>query len=189
MDLYLHVRVLFSIILGLGISHLLRGVAKIVQHPGKYRVYWVQLVWVLFLFLYMIHFWWWEFRLHQITEWTFPLYFFVAVYSVLLYLLCTLLFPEEMGEYESYEDYFYARKGWIFSLLTILFMADMGDTLVKGSVYFRSLGFFYYIRTLLCLGLSIAAIKVKDRRFHAGFAIFATAYEVVLIVKSYLTVQ
>jgi hypothetical protein len=61
MDLYSHVRVLFSIILGLGVSHLLRGVARIMQHPKQYRVYWVHLAWAIFLFLYLIHFWWWEF--------------------------------------------------------------------------------------------------------------------------------
>lgn len=45
MDVYLHVRVLFSMILGLGVSHLLRGVARIVQHPKEYKVYWVHPVW------------------------------------------------------------------------------------------------------------------------------------------------
>jgi hypothetical protein len=33
MDMYLHIRVLFTIILGLGVSRLLTGVAEIVQHP------------------------------------------------------------------------------------------------------------------------------------------------------------
>jgi hypothetical protein len=39
MDMYLHVPVLFSMILGLGVSRLLAGVAKIVQHPMEYKVY------------------------------------------------------------------------------------------------------------------------------------------------------
>jgi hypothetical protein len=34
MDMYLHIRVLFTIILGLGVSRLLTGVAEIVQHPN-----------------------------------------------------------------------------------------------------------------------------------------------------------
>lgn len=42
--LYLHVRVRFTIILGLGVSRLLGGVAKLVQHPKEYKVYWVHLV-------------------------------------------------------------------------------------------------------------------------------------------------
>jgi hypothetical protein len=43
MDTYLHIRVLFSMILGLGMSRLLGGVARIVQHPRQYKVYWVHL--------------------------------------------------------------------------------------------------------------------------------------------------
>jgi len=50
MDPYSHVRVLFSIVLGLGVSQLWRGIARIVQHPQKFRVYWVHLLWALFLF-------------------------------------------------------------------------------------------------------------------------------------------
>lgn len=94
MDMYLHVRVLFSIILGLGISRLLSGVARIVQHPKEYKVYRVHLLWALFLFLYLIHFWWWEYRLQGVQQWTFPLYLFIALYAVLLFLLCVLFFPK-----------------------------------------------------------------------------------------------
>ncbi|HEX8797746.1 MAG TPA: hypothetical protein VF772_03995 [Terriglobales bacterium] len=100
MDLYSHIKVLFSILLGLGVSHILRGLARIVQHPKQYRVYWVHLVWSLFLFLYLIHFWWWEFRLRQVA-WTFPVYFFIALYATLIYVLCTLLFPDEMSDYKG----------------------------------------------------------------------------------------
>ena len=79
MDMYLHVRVLFSLILGLGVSRLLAGVARIVQHPRQYKVYWVHLLWALFLFLYLIHFWWWEYRSQTVPRWTFPLYLFIAL--------------------------------------------------------------------------------------------------------------
>lgn len=55
LDAYLKVRVLFSIILGLGVSRLLSGVAKIVQHPKEYKLYWVDFVWAragVFLFVF-----------------------------------------------------------------------------------------------------------------------------------------
>ncbi len=121
MEMYLHVRVLFTILLGLGVSQLLSGVAQIVQHPKAYKVYWVHLLWALFLFLYLIHFWWWEYRLQAIQQWTFPLYFFIAMYAVVMFLMCVLLFPEQMADYESFKAYFYSRRQWIFSLMTILF--------------------------------------------------------------------
>jgi hypothetical protein len=189
MEMYLHVRVLFSIILGLGISRLLSGVARIVQHPKQYKVYWVHLAWALFLFLYLIHFWWWEYRLQDVRQWTFLLYFFIAMYAVLLFLLCVLLFPEEMKDYDDFKSYFYSRQRWIFSLMTVLFIADFADTLIKGSAYLHILSPGYYIRTAVFIVLSAVAIKVMDERFHAGFAILATASEILLILKDYMTVS
>jgi hypothetical protein len=35
-DLYLHVRVLVAIILGLSVTRLISGVATLIQHPGRY---------------------------------------------------------------------------------------------------------------------------------------------------------
>lgn len=144
--------------------------------------------WALFLFLYLIHFWWWEFRLRQVTRWTFPLYFFVALYAILQYLLCTLLFPEAMADYKGFQDNFYSRKGWIFSFMAVLFLADLGDTLVKGLPYLETLGPVYYFRTLSCLVLSLAAIRIANRRFQAGFAVFALLCELVFIVTAHFTV-
>jgi hypothetical protein len=188
MDLYSHVRVLFSIILGLGVSHLLRGVARIMQHPKQYRIYWVHLAWALFLFLYLIHFWWWEFRLRQVVQWNFALYFFIALYAILLYLLCTLLFPDEMSDYSGFRDYFYSRKKWIFGFMALLFAVDVADTLIKGLPYFRMLGPVYYVRTVSLLVLSLLAIKIDSPRFQAAFVVFALVCELGFIVTAHLTV-
>jgi hypothetical protein len=76
----------------------------------------VHLLWTSFLFLYLINFWWWEYRLAAIQQWTFPLYFFIAMYAVLLFLLCVLLFPEEMADYDGFKAYWYSRRQWIFQL-------------------------------------------------------------------------
>jgi hypothetical protein len=63
----------------------------------------------------------------------------------------------------------------------------IADTLIKGSGYLRALGPLYYVRTGLSILLCAAAIKIKDERFHAAFAIFATAFEITLILRSYMT--
>ena len=78
MDIFEYVAVLTSIIIGLGITHLLRGVAGLIQHPDQHRIYWVHLVWVGYLFFTLIFWWWWEFRLGTIETWTFYLYLFVV---------------------------------------------------------------------------------------------------------------
>jgi multisubunit Na+/H+ antiporter MnhC subunit len=39
MELFNYVMVLASIVIGLAITHLLQGVARIVQHPGRDKIY------------------------------------------------------------------------------------------------------------------------------------------------------
>jgi len=189
MDMYLHVRVVFAMIAGLGVTHLLRGIARIVEHPGKNKAYWVHLVWVFFRFLYLIHFWWWEFQLENVPQWTFPLYLFVAVYAVLLYLLCALLFPEEMSDYNGFDSYFYSHRKWIFAVQAALFAVDVLDTVIKGTSYLHTLGILYYVRTVAYIVLSLVAIKTTNRKFHATFAVLGTAYEIVFIFMLYRTLD
>ena len=43
MDLFEYIAVLTSIIIGLAITHILRGVARLIQHPDTNRIYWVHL--------------------------------------------------------------------------------------------------------------------------------------------------
>jgi len=172
-------------ILGLGVSHLLRGVARMVQHPKQYKVYWVHLVWTLFVFLYLLHFSWWEFRLQKVEVWTFPLYLLIASYALLLYLLCALTFPEDLSDYSGFRAYFYSRRAWIFGCMFLMFVADIADTLIKGQAYLHSLGPIYYVRTAVYLGLSLIAMKTENPRFHAAFAVFATVYEIGYIWKSF----
>jgi hypothetical protein len=62
------------------------------------------------------------------------------MYAILLYLLCALLFPDDMSDYSGFRNYFYSRKKWIFSFMALLFSVDVADTLLKGLRYFRMLG-------------------------------------------------
>ena len=118
-QVYLHVRVLLGMIVGLGLTHLLRQAARIIEHPGDKRVYAVHLVWVFSVFVFLLHFWWWEFRLSAIGAWTFNLYLFVALYALLLYLLCVFVLPDSLHDYADYRDYFYTRRRWFFGTLAM----------------------------------------------------------------------
>ena len=64
MDLYQHVKVVLSILVGFSLTRLLNVAPQLAQQERK-RVYWIHLVWALFMFLYVIAFWWWEFQLRD----------------------------------------------------------------------------------------------------------------------------
>ena len=176
MEFFNYVMVLASVIIGLGITHLLQGVGGIIQHPRREKIYWVHLLWVAAIFLRAIFWWWFEFRLSKTAEWTFTLYLFVLAYAVLIYLWCALLFPRDLAGYDGFKDYFYSRRRWFFGLLLAGQGVDVADTLLKGLDHFRSLGSSYPVAIVLMSLLLLIAIRTRSGRFHGAFAIFAVAY-------------
>src|SRR5215472_13444975 len=86
-DLYLHVRVLVSIILGLSVTRLVGGVASLIQHPTRHRVSLIHLGWVAWALVNVFGFWWYEFRLSMIERWNLGLYFFVCLFASMNYFL------------------------------------------------------------------------------------------------------
>jgi hypothetical protein len=46
-EIFLHVRVMIGVIVGLSIARLLTGIARFIQHPKQNRVYFIHLGWVL----------------------------------------------------------------------------------------------------------------------------------------------
>jgi len=58
-DVFPHIRIVMGMVIGLAVTRLLSGVARIVQHPKQYRLYPVHWLGGLVL-LMLVHFWWWE---------------------------------------------------------------------------------------------------------------------------------
>lgn len=183
--LFVHIRTLVGMIVGLGLTHLLRNFAGIMERPKRQKVYGTHLAWVLFVFLYMLHFWWWQFRLSRLETWNFNVYFFITLYALLLYLLCALVFPESSDDYPSYREYFYSRRHWFFALLATVYAVDLVDTWIKGADYFRGLGPEYLARNSLHILLCLVAIVVRSSMFHAIFAITALVYQISWITRQF----
>lgn len=180
-----YVIVLVSIVIGLALTHLMQGVAALVQHPGRVRTWWVHLTWVAFMMLSSVFWWWWEFRLRLIQTWTFQLYAFVLCYAFLIYLICALLFPRDLGGYAGYKEYFLSRRRWIFGMLLAWLAVDFIDTWAKGAAHFASLGLEYPLAqaslALLCV---IGMISPRDR-VQAGVVLLVLAYQVSRVARFY----
>lgn len=188
-EFFSYVMVLASVIVGLGITHLLQGIAGVVQHPGREKVYWVHLVWVAVIFLKALFWWWFQFRLSEIAQWSFALYLFVAGYAFLMYLSCALLFPRDLAGYEGFEDYFYSRRGWFFGVNLVSVAVDVADSLLKGFEHFRSLGPVYVICMGVMMILFAIGMHTRSKRFHAACAVASLGYMLLYPVTNFSVVQ
>jgi len=186
-QIFEYVAVLTSIVIGLGITHLLQGVARIIQHPGRERLYSVHLTWVAYMFVNAVFWWWWEFRLSELDAWTFQIYLFVILYAVNIYLLCALLFPADLAGYDGYKDYFYSRRRWFFGLAAFSFAIDYLDSWVKGPEHLANLGLEYLIAAPLQTVLLVAAAFTREERFHRVLAIAALAYQMSAALRYFET--
>jgi len=186
-QLFPHIRIVMGMVIGLGITRILMGVAGLVQHPNRARVSLIHILWAFSTLVELIFFWWWQFALFAIHQWNFALFLFVVGYAVVLFLMAALLFPDSLAEYKGYEDFFLKRRKWFFALFGITFVFDLIDTLVKGEEHFARFGYEYYIQTPIGVALSILAIWSGDRRFHLALIVVHLIYQASWIVRLFYT--
>ena len=103
-----YVIVLISIILGLGITTILTGVAEWIKHYRNSTLHTPYIIWIVVVFIMHIHEWWECYSLKSIAVWKLPLFLFVVLYPINLYILAHLLFPRQLDNpFDSrkfYED-------------------------------------------------------------------------------------
>ena len=186
-NFFMHVRIVISIIVGLCITTLLGGLSRFIQHPKRDQVSLLHLGWSVALLLWVIHFWWWEYGLSTVSRWTFEGYFFVIFYAILFFMLCKLLFPDDLKGYAGYEEYLISRRRWFFGFFAATFLVDVIDTQLKGSAYFRHFGIEYPIRIAVSLTLCVIAMFTANRRYQLCFMLVSFAYQVSFILRMYHT--
>ena len=93
-----YVTVLISIVLGLGITQVLTGIADLVHQSNRVKVYWPHFVWVFLVLLMHVQEWWVTYDLKNYEPWRLPTFFFIMLYPVNLFILARLLFPFGMQD-------------------------------------------------------------------------------------------
>ena len=181
MDPFSYLSFLTSVVLALGVTRLMTGIGKLLQHRGRVTLYWIHLLWALNVFLFLVLDWWILFRWHTQQSWTFFLFVFVLLTPIVTFLLSVLLFPEPIEEGLDLKQHFYTNQRWFFILGALLPPLDAIDTLLKGWEHFVAQGPIYPLTLLLLFVLMISAARTQRERFHAFFAIFFLAYILVFI--------
>ena len=95
------VTVLISIILGLGITQIMSGIADLIHQWEKVKLYWPHLLWVMLVFILHVQEWWLVYELKSVTVWRLPYFLFQVLYPISLFILARILFPLQSDEHST----------------------------------------------------------------------------------------
>ena len=181
MSIFEYISVLSSIIVGLGITQILRGVVQMIHHPEDGKPYLIHLGWVASTLMLSIVWWWFQFNLAKVDQLSFWSYIFLIAFSLTIYLMCAVLIPSRIASFGDYKEFFYSKKHWFFGLYILQIGVDMVDTLIKGGVdRFLSFGPEYWLSGTLIIILSGVAISTRNEKFHAFFVITIILSRVII---------
>ena len=178
--------VLISVVLGLALTHLVRGLSKLVQMRDTVKIYWVHVVWTFNIIIYVLCLWWGMYWWNNLTEWTFELFGFLAAYSTLVFVVASLLYPTEFPRDMDFDAYFYKNQRWFFGLLFLSYSIDVPETYWKSFAHLREVPAPYviFLPTLLLI-VAVAALS-KSRRVQAALCLLALTIQLGYVNLSVL---
>jgi hypothetical protein len=116
-----YLSVLVSIVVGLGISHVLSGVGNLLVDRLRVRFWWVWGVGVLMVFLAHVQFWWGTFSVGTAVSANFFAFLFFLLTPIALYLAAVVLLPTFEGDGEiDLRAHFLANHRWFFGFVALV---------------------------------------------------------------------
>jgi hypothetical protein len=171
LSLFEFLGVLISVVMGLGIAHILSGMSKTIHLRDVVRPYWVHTAWSVNTLFLIITIWWGMFWWSSLEQWHFYQYLFVISYAIVLFLAASILYPWDVEPGFDFEVHFYRNRPFFFGILALAWAIDIPETILKADQGLRSLPELYLVVVPSMLVLSIVAAITGSRRFHAIFAV------------------
>lgn len=169
-----YLTVLVSIIVGLGLSHLLVGVGRMVVARRLVRVYWASLAMTATVFLAHVQWWWSTIRSVEHLADNFFGFVLYLLAPVVLYLLAVLVLPDfdDLTEPVSLRDHYYANHRWFYGIGAMLPLLNaLRNMILEGAPFWNEDRPFELSGFLLMLGGAVTG-SPKYHTFLAAAGFF-----------------
>lgn len=186
MDAFGYLSVLLSIILGLGIAHILGAFGRLIRRREEVTGYWPSWVWAGVLLLVHVQMWWSMFGLRERAEWTFAGFGIVLMQPLALYVAAALVLPSDDTDGLDLGAHYRRQARWFFGMLLVVTAVSLvKEWILEGGLPVAANLAFHLVFLAACL----VAMKVRGPRLHAALALFAVAFFVsyVALLFSRLT--
>lgn len=164
-----YLAVLVSLILGLGITHILTGVGRAIHRRAEIKLDLVHVLWTIATFLILVLNWWVFFESRTISGWTFGQFLLVIGWAVAFYLMAVVLYPPGMRTGEDYAQVFEVNRPWFFGLFIFSSVIDIAQTAARGDLFSPPFYLLFVLHLVLLVGIGI---WVRRR----GYQVFLACY-------------
>jgi hypothetical protein len=172
MDAFEYLSVLISIVLGLGITNLLTGFARIVQMRARVKMFWPAIVWAMLLLVIHVQTWWSMFGLRNLEVWTFLNFSLTLMQPILLFFLSALALPDfDREESLDLKKNYFAHRRWFFGMIVALLLFSLARAYATDGRFQTGADLWFHIGFIA--GALPAAI-VANEFFHKLSALVAS---------------
>ena len=177
--------VFISIVVGLGVTHILYGLARIIHTRGQQPVSTLHLVWTINVLLILLLNWWVLFLWADHEAWSFDLYLLLIAWGIALYMLAVVMYPPDIRTGDSYDEIFAKNRRWLFGTFISFVMLDISQTAVRGQLFHPKI---YLPFVLHYVVLAAIGMFVSNRRYQAffGWYMLTTLTLWSLVVRRFL---
>src|SRR5258705_772415 len=130
---YQHVVVVMSIVLGLSVTQLLKGLAQLYRTRNRVRPYWLHTAWVVLLILYSLLLWWLFWNYRGIEEWSFFRFVLYLSPMIVFYFLTSIVIPDPSDPVINYKEYYFSSRVGFFGTFALqVVLAHAAGVVVRG---------------------------------------------------------
>ena len=185
MSAFEFVAVLFSVIVGMAISHLLSAASELIEVHSRVKTYWVNTVWFVTVFIWDIFSGWGMWALNDLEYWDYPSFFLVVVNLSGIYFMTTLVLPQptESGKIDLEKHYFLVHR--IFFIITGYNFASI--ILINHFLFLKPILSPFLIMPFLLTILSFYGAITTSRRYH-GFLTVFTFISLIIFMSLDITI-
>src|SRR6266576_2252514 len=130
---YQHVVVVMSIVLGLSVTQLLKGLAQLYRARTRVRPYWLHTAWVVLLVFFSLVLWWLFWNYRSIEEWSFLRFVLYLSPMIVFYFLTSIVIPDPSDPVTSYKEYYFSTRLVVFGTFAVqIVLAHGAGVVVRG---------------------------------------------------------
>jgi hypothetical protein len=162
---YQHVVVVMSIVLGLSVTQLLKGLAQIYRMRNRVRPYWLHTAWVVLLILFSLMLWWLFWNYRGIEEWSFFRFVLYLSPMIVFFFLTSIVIRDPSDAVTSYKEYYFSTRVGFFGTFAVqLVLAHTVGVVVRGLPLMDASNLFRGAAVVLFL----IAMRSTSERVHGA---------------------